>query len=652
MTITLIRPSVGRSVLVASLAVALTAATAISPSTVQAVAAVPAEVQSGGDWYPQDLAPLGFSDGGKGALLPVYGESVVTPDQGLAVSVQPWLKLPDGPDGQITFTVSTPGPNNPKSLWSGSTASAKVRIPDGVLESGRTYLWQAQSLGGDSFGPYAMQVDVRRTGVQPNQAFGPFSVDLASGAVAVGAGLRPLHGASGALGIQLTHRSEDISDPGLPSGWQVTAQGQAWDRVQVNDDGSVEMVSVSGVHTAFVPTSGGAFQPRLAAGRDQATGSTPTLARNDDGSFTSTMLSGQVAVFGVPNDDGIGYLKQTFNGTVAGPRYDLTDGKITSVRDGIDNDFGLSVKYQGVDGFDCAKPATGFDSVPDEMMCEIQYPDGSTTSMSYVSVGGSPVLARITDFPDLRESDVKASVVDYRYDQAARVIAVRGAAEAAAQASGVRTDADALVAEVTYDDAGRADTVTKSAASQGDQRPTYTLDYEPDFTAQKGRTAISQQGRDTTSGFVSRFDYDSSTLHTLVNTGPNGRSSTTEWAASADQVSHTENSYGVQVVNEYDEQGRLASTAGPFVGDAPNGSTARQVYAYDQEVKADQPVDQAKDLHGFHVTYWTNDTLTDIPQSSDLVRAWKVTCRTRRNGIGMRPLMVVMVRGVRASTVL
>jgi len=587
---------------------------ALVASATGSAAAAPrgsAGVASGGDWDSQSVAPLPVVDATGGPAVPVYSHSVVTPSQGVAVSVEPTLTVPDAPKNQqYQFTVMAPGGTTDKMVWQGQAATNEVRVPAGKLVQGRTYLWQAQlvSAPGTVWGPFAMSVDVVRAGVQPSQSFGPFSVDLASGAVTVAASLRSVAAASGSLGVNLSHQGP-ATDPGMAPGWTMSADGQTWESVQANDDLSVELVSASGQQYAFVPVAGGSsYKPLLAAGRVQSTGSEPTLARNEDGSFTATMPSGQVSVFAEPNSDGVGFLTQSYNGVAAQPSYELTGGKITAVKDAVAPDsMAVSVEYAG--SGDCPAVPAEFVAYPDGVMCQVRYPDDSSAEFFYLKTSADmPVLSRMVDYPDTADS--KATVTDFQWDQSGRVVGMRGALAASALASGARSDAEAVMSTLTYDAQGRVSTATKPAALTGGARPSYALDYST-----PGRATVTAVGAPTTTtGYLTRYEFDPATFLVSKTTDSKGKFARQTWDESTEQVLTSTGPTGLITTNEYAGDGTISAVTGPWPSAGSGSNVPRQEYTYDHTVAADGSL---RPMHGTNVTYWPNPTLTGAPSGRE-----------------------------------
>ncbi|MDQ1307151.1 MAG: hypothetical protein QG671_2983, partial [Actinomycetota bacterium] len=559
------------------------------------------------DWDPKTVAPLSVD--AAGGPVPTYTKAEVTPTQGLAVSLRPTLRVPTAPaEGQYRFTVMTVGAKDAP-IWSATSSRNSIVVSPNVLKEGQTYVWQATAAtGGEKFGPFAMLVDTRRSEVQPAEDIGPFHVSLASGTVELAVSPRKITGASGALGVNLSYRNGQAAGPGLPQGWTMSAEGQAWSHLQVNPGGSVGLVSPTGSAIAYQPAKdAGSYTPISPAGRPAPTGTTPTLVKNADESWTATMASGMVATFDRVNDDGKAFVKETFNGTAPGPRYELADGRITAVRDSVSPSLAMTLDYAGRGS--CPDTPEGFVEPPAGMLCQIHYPDKTSTSFLYRrDTGGTVQLARIVDNPGTSES--KSTVTDLGFDRSGRLASYRSGLGAEVLAAGVRHDSEGVLSTIDYDSAGRVARVSKPAASEGAPRPSYSISYSPEA----GRTTVTAAGQQTTTGFTTRYTFDPVTLLPLSTTDSKGRTVQKEWDRATDLPLKTVGPTGLTTAHEYDDQQNLTATVGPFpASQGPSQATPRQDFRYDEDLSGAAP----KAMHGLKTTYWTNDKLQGTPHGKD-----------------------------------
>lgn len=605
------RFQVGRRTLGAGFkAVAVTAVVAVVASGCGASVAAsvdPFDISTDANWDPQTLAPLGVTTTGGGAQAPSYPNSVVTEKQGLAVSLQPTLQATSIPKGQeYDFTISTIGSKSPQQIWQQGAPTNQIKVPAGVLKQGGVYQWQARSVAKNQiFGPFIMNVDAVRASAQPHQAVGPVNVAQASGQASIGISPRAASSVSGDLGVALTFSAGDPGDPGLPAGWQMHAQGKGWDYIQTYGNGTIDLVTGTGKSDAYTVNSDGvSYSPVLPAGLLEATGSSPTVAKNSDGTWTVTASSGMVWTFAAANSDGVAYLTGSFNGVLPGPVYDVSNGRIDSVKDSVSQSLEVDMQYQG--SGNCPSVPDGFVDPANGMLCAITYPDGSTMGFYYVAdSAGNQYLARSVDYVGAQEG--KASVTDFGYDASGRIVSVREPIAANAQASGVRSDTSALLTTVAYDSAGRVQSVTKPAAQSGQLQPTVSFVYEPNL----GITEMRSNGPTTPGGYDARLTYDTNRLNPLTTVDGFGGKVSDTWVAGTDLKDTSTNEWGYSTKKTYDDQQRVQSTIGPYLGAKPGKGTQTSTYQYDQQFLGNQ----ASDLHGFNVTYWNNADLTGSPVS-------------------------------------
>lgn len=572
---------------------------------------------TGGSWDPQSLPGLGITQTSAGAAAAVYTNSVVTENQGLAVSTSPMLKLESGTAGQqYQFTVTTLGGVKDKTVWQGQAGTNQVVVPPGRLTSGELYMWTATNVSSNqTSAPAVFSVDDQRSGKQATMGLGVATVELANGRLSLSLPSRTVSSNSGNLGVRLDYLPAQAPSAGLPGNWRLSASGQTVDHVQVYADGSVALVDVHGMSWGYSlgqtypgPSGAGSvtsYVPVNPPGRQMPTAYWPTLVRNVDATFTATMPNGSVAVFGAA-DGGVAPLQETFNGVSPAPVVTATGGRVTSVADSASSGLSVSMQYQGSD--DCPDVPDGFAPYPDGALCSVTYPDESTTNYYYIQdAGGNPLLARVVDYP--QTSDYKASVTDIQYDLSGRPVQIREPVAAMAQAAGVRTDTGALVTSIGYDSSGAVSQVTKPAATQGAVAPVWSFEY----SQAKGQAKVSSNGPAPQAGYVAQYSYDPTTLQTTAITNSKGRTATQVWNSSNDLLQSTQDEYGRKTTYTYNSQGLMTQVAGPFTGSSPATSDLTQTYAYDQDLSTNP----SKPMQGFNLTYWANDQFTGAPAGRD-----------------------------------
>lgn len=582
-----------------------------------------------------------------GVQSPVYGASVVTETQGLAVSLKPWLEVTKAPaDQQLTFSIYTVEGTTELPIWTGQggvgSEANQVQVPEGKLTQGGVYLWTAQApqnggTPGQVYGPFVLSVDTWRSGKQPIQSFGPVAVDLATGAASVAAALRTIGAASGALGVNLLFRAGQPQDPGLPASWAVQGADQTWNYLQTYDGGVVSLVSVTGMTTSFMPAAnsiaqaavvkagassspvadpkkdcqaGGSYMPIWPEGRPAPTGQTPTLVQNADCSYTATMPTGATATFAVPDGNGRANLVQTFDGTAAAPIYDMDDqGRVSSVTDSIASDLSVDIVYAGETGCPSGSDVpAGFLAAANGMLCAIKYPADDNETWFFYNEGGQ--LARIVDYP--KTQDDVPSVTDFGYDGSGRIIAIREPQAANALASGQRTDPANVQTTISYNDQGQVSAVAKPTALASDPQVVYTLAYNwPNPGDPSGQTTVTNNNPNLNS-YLRQITYDASTFLQLQSVDSEGQASSNTWNTAADLRTSSVDVANLTTTYTYDDDQRLAKVAGPYSGSV-DSTTPSEAYTYDQDFSGAEP----KDMNGFNVTYWTNAAMSGVPSSRD-----------------------------------
>lgn len=567
-------------------------------------------------WDPQTLDAIAVAQSGQGEpAAPVYNSSVVTETQGLAVSLQPQLQVTSAPaNDPYTFSISTLQGNGSTTIWSAPANTNSVQVdPTAKLEQGNTYQWQAVDTSTNTtYGPYVMAVDSWRSGKQATQSFGPVSVDLATGALSMASALRSLNGASGPVGVNLLFRAGQSNDPGLPAGWAMQGTGQTWSHLQVFD-GSVALVSVTGAVTSFEQSTNGSgtgYAPVAPTGRPAPTGQTPTLAQNPDQTWTVTMPSGLVSVFAAATN-GIAPLTATYSGSEASPEYQLDNGVITSVTDSIASDLAVDLVYGGESGCPSVPDVANLIATPSGQLCAIKYPEeGNETWFFYSGNDVGPMLARIVDYPNT--SDYKASVTDFGYDQAGRLVEVREPQAANVLANGSRSSG--VTTQIAYNDGGQVQTVTKPTANANDTAAVYALTYGPGPGS--GTTYVDGPGMPGGTHYLT-VTYDSATLLPTSSTDPRNQTGTDTWNTALDQKVSSTDQNGLTTSYVYDDDQNLTQWAGPYSGNPSDPYDDQTVpgrsFSYDQDVSTGQP----NDMQGFNVTYWTNDQLSGVPSSRE-----------------------------------
>lgn len=559
-----------------------------------------------------DVAPLPVSAGGEDSGPPVYRKSVVTQDQGVAVSLQPTVKYSDSSEsGQYRFSFYRIGDKQPfRQLSSGSNS---VRVPAGMLADSTTYEWSVRLPDGDEVGRFVMSVDTVASGKQVPISVGPLNFGASSGVLSTGTALGGVSAPGAQLGLSVSYLAGSAVQPGMVPGWQVAVSGVAWQYVKVSSDGegvvrSVELTTPAGTHIPYKPSGeggAGAFEAVLPAGQKQIRAAAPLLLQNQDGSFTATNTAGAVFTFAAADADGFGWLQRSYSGMGPGPVYDYDQGRVRSVTDSASG-MRLDAYYQG--DAQCPAVPEPFVTPPAGMLCATGAFDQIQSYLYYRQTdAGDLVLARVVGNPQTR--DAKPAVTDFGYDQGSRLVAWRSPMAATALASGLRTDTAAVKYGVTYDQAGRVEQVVIPAAQQGQERNYASASYD---TANFKTTIRNNVSSAYETGFATRIEFDKNTFSTLRNIAGDGTWVQTQWDDSYQQVQANVDSYGNKMSAEYDENGWVNKSTGPWPkGEAETNRTPYTEFAYDQSVTPGSNV--VKDMEGFNTVYWTNAELSGVP---------------------------------------
>ena len=553
---------------------------------------------------PTKLAALPAVAGGTGPTAPVFPGSVISPDSGIATSIAPTITLP-GETGAWTFVVKDLSDSPGGFSRSYATSGTSVRLPEGAgLVNGRAYQWTATSaskpgeLRGGSF-----EVDVERVGVQQVDQTGGVSVGLSSGDGSVSWQSHAMSSMSGDIGFGLRFDTANAPMAGVPAGWALGASTAAdFDHLIINADGVIGLVATNGSVSHYRKRAD-AYEPVRLSGVVQVTGSAPVLSANADGTWTVTTKE-HTSVYGVADPTtGVADLLSVSSGGTPTLTQESSGGLLRSVGDPVSKRK-VTFVYGGESG--CSSPASGFVAAPKGMLCAVKFWDGSTATVSYVTLAdGSVTIGRLTDFPEAGGDG--ASVSDCAYDALGRLARVRSPLVAAAAAANIIDANDPQFwTELTYDDSGRVASVTSPAASTGAARRVRTYDYGSSVTS----VIDSFFG-----GQIARLAFQPSTFLPTASTDAAGLTATSEYEPGTSNVTRQVSRNGNVTQTTY-KDGLADVTRGPTEGSLATDATVTK-YSYDQSF-ASAGSDQATTLHGLDVTYWPNadwkgtDTTTEL----------------------------------------
>ena len=548
---------------------------------------------------PTRVAALGQVAGGSGLRVPLYSGSIVTPDRGVATSLSPTLVVPDGV-GSWSFRLTDLSDGKGGFVRTYDTSGSSVRVPLGAgLQQGRTYAWRATTkddpskvVGG------TFTVDVQSVSTQQFDPFAGVGVGLSSGEVMYSWKSHTVSALGGDVGFGLQFAPSSPADPGVPAGWNLSATTSSqYTRIQKNEDGSAGLVSSDGTQLTYI-RAGEEWRPVHLSGNRQITGAAPVLTSSADGSWTLTTKQ-STSTFSAPDSGGVSFLTGVSVSGKPAVQQVWGDGLLRSVVDPVS---GRRVEFV-YGGGSCPSVTTGFVAAPDGMLCLVKFWDGSTTSVSYVQLlDGSVSIGRMVDFPEAKGDG--AAVVDVAYDSVGRLALLRTPLVAEAIASGIIGDDAQFVNAISYDDLGRAISVTRSAPSAGGQRRSHSYRYGGPTT----EVVDDQFG-----GVINTVRFDQPTMFVLESKDAAGLATTYEWDYSSGALLRTVKPDGSVSVSVY-KDGQVAETRGPTTGSlATDGAVV--TYGYDQTF-SDDP--DGAPMHGLDTTYWSNAEWTGLQSGDEL----------------------------------
>ena len=363
-----------------------------------------------------------------GAECLIGGSATVS---GCPITTQtPTLHIPDGVSGYVVIADGT-------SAGSGSVWSSAEQVsggdtfevpPDAGLEPLHSYQWTVSSDVGGSDAQFVWQgftVDFIRSGMQTQDAFGPFQVNLASKTLQLTVSTFPVQSASGQFQFGFSYRSpfdgttngapyfiEDPTDT-LPQGWSITGLGTKvpWTRIEQIDalGGETEAVLLLAYDgSAIEYTNTGddetGWTPPLGVGKPARTYG--ALSKSSDGT-TFTWTSGtRVVVFTRSSSDAPVWLASESYAVLPGsstiaPGLELTwddEGRLSTVSDQYTvNASGVAQRvarfYYGGSS-NCGTPSgddlngNALEQAPTGKLCAFENLDGSFTQIYYTKVSG------------------------------------------------------------------------------------------------------------------------------------------------------------------------------------------------------------------------------------------------------------------------
>jgi RHS repeat-associated protein len=302
-----------------------------------------------------------------------------------------------------------------------------------------------------------------------------------------------------------------------------------------------------------------------------------------------------------------GQLKKAISGVddvkPAAPVYSYgTDGKLAAIQDPVSGR-SLSLKYgDGATTAGCPA-ATGFDTAPSGLLCQITQLDGTITNLFYLTGR----LARI----ERPGSDV----TNFGYDTYGRLATIRDPLTNDGIAAQKVTGDDTANTAITYQSDGRVQDVTlpAAAASVARQKHTYTYDQTAPSATSTWVTSATFNAGDP----IRKAGFDRAG-RLIDDVDAAGHHTTTSWDVATDLVLSKTDPAGRVSTNVYDKRRRLTHSYGPAPAACINSSTRAPqsctISGYPDFAVSDSETRYDENIAGLAATYWDNATLASSPR--------------------------------------
>jgi RHS repeat-associated protein len=524
-----------------------------------------------------------------------------------------WRDIPAG-IGQVRFTITPPTETGASELWSRTIAvdanrTARVRVADGVLRQGSTYLWQASAATDPSktHGPFGITVDQQRANSQPLWSFGGASIAQGTGELVYVWSARSLATTGGAVGWSLVHRPTNERQQGLPTGWNLMLSGTSgWRSIEANKDGSVTLTNTTGSTVTYTRQANDQWAPIV--GKFHAAGAVTLLTQNADGTFSATDGNRIVTTFSKPTPAAAGYPVQVWAIDAPTVQQTWSGGRLAGLTDPVTSN-GITFMYGGNDACPTADDA-GFIPTPAGDLCGVVDWAGNMIAVFYIDTPAGAQIGRIVSG---YSPTLLAQASDIRWDASGRIVGLRAPFAATVAASGaipgLHAQDERLQTRISYDDQGRVnrvtapDSVTPQTAAKPAERPSETFSYAP-FSVKAAKLT-------TPSGYLARSWIDPVTLRVTKQADESGNVTSFAYDAMGNRTRVTDAMTGTTTETKFDQLGRPIAQLGPTRGDI-NGPTApRTTIAYDQD-------EQGRDWKGLGVRYWSNAGFNGAPAAGSI----------------------------------
>ena len=384
--------------------------------------------------------------------------------------------------------------------------------------------------------------------------------------------------------------------PALPTGWSVSADldgdgGYSGARIT---DAAVVLTDSTGTTHTYSKKSDGSYTPPTGEygviGRDGATGAI-SLADSDGKNYRFDAAGNVTAVTSAADDRKPAAATYIWSGTPA---------RLTSITDPISNRT-ITLRYNGRDA--CPSPSNGnYDpNAPVHMLCQIAYPDGTTTDLFYTNT----TLAAIIDPGNEITQFAYAGGVMTKYRDP---LAVDWVAKDPATREG-----DATYSLIGYDQTNRVNHVQSPEPSGITATPTGRLGRSYNYA---GVGTGSPTSTVTVDGGPNNTVTMDATGRPVTSTNAAGQTTKTDWSAK-DLPLWTTDHTGRTTATVYDSMDRPVATWGPWLDScfqnpsaAPGSGTPRPPV---QSAACDQAMPHTttgydEGLTGLATAWWSNLT--------------------------------------------
>lgn len=350
----------------------------------------------------------------------------------------------------------------------------------------------------------------------------------------------------------------------LPDGWNmgIDADGNVnYDHLKVNQN-SVVLTDSTGSTHEYAYKDGGYKPPVNEDGQ---------LIRNADGTYTLQDADGRTYVF---NADGT---LQSLTSPIDDRKpaalqyeYEGTPARLKQITDGVDSNRWAKVYYYG--SSECGSIPGGFDTntaLLSGLLCAVKTNDGRATYFYYIERQLARIAQPGNQLTDYQYEAVQNAGVTIGY----RLVSIRDSLANDAIAASIRTDDATVKTQITYDNLGRAVSVTQPAATAGATRIQHTIEYLPgikSYVDQNGNTVPGYEGKTNQhvagatepNGFSRQVKYDN-LFRTIESTDIANLSAKVEWDAQKDLVLSTTDPTGLKSTTLYDDADRPVESFGP-----------------------------------------------------------------------------------------